>query len=423
MPRFLYSALLYLLTPFILLRLFLRGRKAPAYRQRIAERFGFFAAPLSSQGGLWVHAVSVGETIAAAPLIEHFLRVHPQLPVMVTTMTPTGSERVTALFGDRVCHVYAPYDLPCAVNRFLAKVQPKVAVIMETEVWPNMVCQAAARGVDVILANGRMSARSAAGYLKLKGLSASAFAAFAHVVAQGDDDAKRFIALGASAERVLVSGSIKFDVTIAPLLREQAGVFKAAIGSRPVWIAASTHPGEDEIIIAAHDRLLRILPTALLILVPRHPERFDAVATLLADAKLSFQRRSGSSAIEAGSQVLLGDTMGELMMFYGGAEVAFVGGSLVDRGGHNMLEPAAWGLPLVTGTSDYNFAEISQLLCERGGLRKVTTVEQLAEQVGKWLGDSDLSQRQGAAALNVVEQNRGALDKLIAIVDGALMSD
>lgn len=408
--------------PLILLRLLWRGWKAPAYRYRIAERFGFFTAP-QQKNGLWIHAVSVGESIAAAPIIEHFLANHPSLPVIVTTMTPTGSERVKAMFGDRVFHVYAPYDLPDAVTRFLKRVQPSVAVIMETEIWPNMVCETAAMGIPVILANARLSARSAFGYARFTKFRQSVFSQFAQVVAQSADDGARFVDLGVTPTRLTVSGSIKFDLTIPEALRAEAEDLRAAwFGSRPVWIAASTHAGEDEILLSAHRELLQGQPRALLLLVPRHPERFNKVAGLISASGFSFQRRSdnkdGVSAEDA--QVVLGDTMGELLLLLGCADIAFVGGSLFEHGGHNTLEPAAWGLPVLSGNSDFNFTEISTLLSAEGGLLKLADAQSLSKTLQALFADSERAQRQGAAAKQVVENNRGALQRLLAIIKQAL---
>ncbi|WP_295877879.1 lipid IV(A) 3-deoxy-D-manno-octulosonic acid transferase [uncultured Zhongshania sp.] len=422
MPRFLYSAFFYLILPLVLLRLLWRGWQAPAYRHRIAERFGFFQAP-AQKHGLWIHAVSVGESIAAAPIIEYFLAEHPALPVVVTTMTPTGSERVKAMFGERVFHVYAPYDLPDAVSRFLKRVQPSVAVIMETEIWPNMVCQTASKGIPVLLANGRLSERSARGYGRLAALTRAVFSQFSQVVAQSADDGARFVALGVAAENLTVSGSIKFDLAIPSLLRDQARELREQwFGARPVWIAASTHAGEDEILLAAHKALLAKQANALLLLVPRHPERFSKVAELITAAGFSLQRRSeyrqGNSVIDA--QVILGDTMGELLLLLGCSDIAFVGGSLIEHGGHNTLEPAAWGLPVLSGPSDFNFSEISALLQGAGGLRTIVDAEDLAETLQGLMADSQRAEQQGAAAKQVVDNNRGALQRLLTVIEQAL---
>ncbi|WP_373091854.1 lipid IV(A) 3-deoxy-D-manno-octulosonic acid transferase [Zhongshania sp.] len=426
MPRFFYSVFFYLILPLVLVRLLWRASRAPAYRHRIAERFGFFKPPAHT-GGLWVHAVSVGESIAAAPLINYFLAEHPQLPVVVTTMTPTGSDRVQAMFGDRVFHVYAPYDLPDAIARFLNRIQPRAAVIMETEIWPNMVCQTETRGIPVILANARLSARSARGYGHLGSLSRDVFSRFGQVVAQSAADGARFAALGVREANLTVSGSIKFDLAISAELQAQASALRRHwLGERAVWIAASTHAGEDEVLLAAHRTLLAQHPDALLILVPRHPERFPKVAELIANNDLNFERRSASLAsavaapVASVTSVILGDTMGELLLLLGCADIAFVGGSIIDHGGHNTLEPAAWGLPVVTGLSDFNFAEISALLETAGGLQKIDSDGALAGVLQALFADPLCRQRQGAAAKAVVDNNRGALQRLLAIIEGYL---
>lgn len=419
MPRLFYSLLLYLLVPLILLRLLYRAMRAPDYRRRVAERFGFFKPPAAT-GGLWVHAVSVGESIAAAPLIRHFLEKHPELPVVVSCMTPTGSERIRELFGDRVFHVYAPYDLPDAVSRFLDRIQPRAAVIMETEIWPNMVCQTSARGIPVLLANARLSERSARGYQRLSGLSRPVMRAMHRIVAQGRADAERFAALGVSPDALCVSGSIKFDVSIPDALRQQALALREAMGTRPTWIAASTHDGEDGILLDAHRQLLTQFPDALLILVPRHPERFDGVARQIEQTELRYTRRSLEGTAARDSQVLLGDTMGELLLLLGTADIAFIGGSLIPRGGHNSLEAAAWGLPVLTGPSDFNFAEISRLLQDAGAQRIVDSAQSLFDALQRLFADAEQRQQQGRHALSVVDANRGALQTLINEVEAAL---
>ncbi|WP_374973104.1 lipid IV(A) 3-deoxy-D-manno-octulosonic acid transferase [Spongiibacter marinus] len=420
MPRLLYSLFFYLILPLVLLRLGYRALRAPDYRRRIGERFGFVSAP-EQTGGLWVHAVSVGESIAAAPLIQHMLDRHPELPIVVTCMTPTGSSRIRAMFGQQVHHVYAPYDLPGAVTRFLRRTQPRAAVIMETEIWPNMVQMTARRGIPVVLANARLSARSARGYQRLSGLSRPVIQAFSRIVAQGQDDAERFLSIGAHADQLCVSGSIKFDVAIPDTLRQHARLTREQFGQdRPVWIAASTHDGEDSILLDAHQRVLKQQPDALLVLVPRHPERFDAVAKLVAAKGLPCQRRSTESVISPDTQVLLGDTMGELLLLLGTADIAFIGGSLVPRGGHNSLEAAAWGLPVLAGPSDFNFAQISELLQTAGGLSLLDSAESIAAELIALFADSEMRETRGRNALAVVEANRGALAKLIEEVEGAL---
>jgi 3-deoxy-D-manno-octulosonic-acid transferase len=419
--RWLYTAIFYLAVPLILLRLLWRSRRAPAYRARIGERFGFFRMR-PARDSIWVHAVSVGETIAAAPLIRRLQARYPHFTLIVTTMTPTGSERVRALFGAGVEHVYAPYDLPDCVGRFLRRTRPRLAVIMETELWPNLLRGCARRGIPVLLANARLSARSARGYRRLRALTAPMLGDLAMVVAQNADDGARFVGLGLLPARLVVAGSIKFDIALDEQLVIDAARARAEWGElrRPLWIAASTHAGEDEIALAAHRQLLAAQPAALLILVPRHPERFDAVAALIERAGCTYRRRSQGAAPAQDTQVLLGDTMGELLWLYGCADIAFVGGSLIARGGHNTLEPAAWGLPLLSGPSDFNFHEISALLARAGALVKVRDAQELAAQLIALAASAPERSRRGAAARAGVAGNRGARDKQLGEIERLL---
>jgi len=414
MNRTLYTLLLHLALPLIALRLYLRGRNAPAYRQRIAERFALKLPPLKP-GGIWVHAVSVGESIAAAPLIRALRERHPELPITVTCMTPTGSERIRALFGDQVQHCYLPYDLPWAAARFLDRLQPKLAVIMETELWPNHIHQCARRGIPTVLANARLSEKSARGYARFTGLTRPMLAEMSWIAAQTEAEAERFRQLGARSECVSVTGSIKFDLTIDPELKSRAQTLRASWGAtnRPVWIAASTHAGEDEIVLAAHRQLLQRHPDSLLILVPRHPERFGAVHALCQRAGLRTVCRSSGQPVVGADQVLLGDTMGELLFLYALADVAFVGGSLVPNGGHNLLEPAALGLPVLSGPHLFNFLEIAEQLRGAGGLAEVAGGEALALQLLRLLNEPGLRQRMGCAGLAVLQRNQGALERLL----------
>lgn len=421
MPRFLYSLILYLLMPLICLRLFWRGRRVPGYRQRWRERFGFAPRPPQGKEIIWVHAVSVGETIAAAPLIRRLQQRYPQALLAVTTTTPTGSERVRALFGDSVYHSYAPYDLPDALNRFLARLQPRLLMVMETELWPNLVHACHQRNIPVMLANGRLSAKSAAGYRRVPWLTAPMLTELTLAAVQHKDDGERFLALGLAPEKLLITGNIKFDVEISASQRQQA----EALGSlwrgqkqRSVWLVASTHRGEDELILAAFRKILNRHPELLLVLVPRHPDRFDQVATLCAEAGFSLVRRSQQQTPAPEHQILLGDTMGELMQFYGACDIAFVGGSLVPVGGHNLLEPAAWAIPVLSGPSLFNFAEASSLLLAAGGLQLCDSPEEIVQAVSALLENKARGQEMGAAALAVVAENRGALERLLAGISG-----
>ncbi|MDX9875671.1 MAG: lipid IV(A) 3-deoxy-D-manno-octulosonic acid transferase [Spongiibacteraceae bacterium] len=413
--RALYTTLFCLLLPLILLRLWWRGRRAPAYRRRWRERFGLFPAP-APQPAIWVHAVSVGETIAAAPLVRALQVRYPEHRLVVTTTTPTGSERVQALFGDRVFHVYGPYDTPGCVTRFLDRIRPTLTVVMETELWPNLIHGCHRRNIPVVVANARLSERSARGYARLGGLTRAMLNEVRLVLAQNAADGERFVALGLPRERLAVTGSIKFDLTLDDTLTQRAAALRTAGGERSLcWIAASTHEGEDEPALTAHRALCQRYPDALLILVPRHPERFDEVARLIDAQGFRYQRRSqAGEQIDAGTQVLLGDTMGELLLLYGCADVAFVGGSLVERGGHNTLEPAAWGIPVLTGPSDFNFSEISRLLGEAGAQVKVANADALAAELVTLTAQPELRIRRGAAAQSVMAANRGALTRHLA---------
>jgi 3-deoxy-D-manno-octulosonic-acid transferase len=417
MARWCYTALFYLLLPLIVLRLWWRGRRAPAYRQRIGERFGYFSQIVTPHG-IWIHAVSVGEVIAAAPLVRALRRNHPELTLIVTTMTPTGSERARALFGAEIFHVYAPYDVPNCIGRFLQRVRPQMLIVIETELWPNTIHACAQRGIPVVLANARLSEKSARGYRKFAAITAPMLRALTKVVAQNTADGDRFVALGLPSQNLVISGSIKFDIALVAELIARAQQTRTQWGDgRFIWIAASTHAGEDEIVLQAHRRLRARRTNALLILVPRHPERFNDVALLIERNGFNFRRRSHAEPIGDNVDVVLGDTMGELLYLYGCADCAFVGGSLVARGGHNTLEPAAWGLPIVTGRSDFNFHEISALLQRESALVIVNDVEELANELIALSDSIELRRQRGAAAKRVVENNRGALQKLVQEIE------
>ncbi|KAA8739858.1 3-deoxy-D-manno-octulosonic acid transferase [Pseudomonas koreensis] len=416
MNRTLYTALFYLGLPLVAIRLWLRSRKAPAYAKRIGERFSY-GMPRLQPGGIWVHAVSVGESIAAAPMIRALLQRYPQLPITVTCMTPTGSERIQALFAGepRIQHCYLPYDLPCAAARFLDHAKPKLAVIMETELWPNHIHQCAKRGIPVALANGRLSERSARGYGRFTKLTAPMLAEMSFFAVQTEAEAQRFRDLGARPQAVEVTGSIKFDLTIDPQLLQRAhelrGQWQAL--ERPVWIAASTHEGEDEVVLDAHRRLLANYPNALLILVPRHPERFNSVFELCQREGFATVRRSTGANVEADTSVLLGDTMGELLFLYALADSAFVGGSLVPNGGHNLLEPAALAKPVLSGPHLFNFLDIAAQLREAGALAEVDDAEGLAVEVQRLFELPRDAQRMAEAGLAVMRRNQGALQRLL----------
>ena len=419
MSRIIYSAIFYLLTPIILLRLLYRALKAPAYRKRWAERFGFPVYAESTADFIWLHAVSVGETLAAVPLVKTLQEKYPQHRLMVTCMTPTGSERIKAAFGDSVDHSYMPYDTPDAVARFLNRLKPKMLIIMETELWPNTIAACQSRDIPVILANGRLSARSATAYQSISSLVQPMLSGISAVAAQHKDDGDRFIRLGLPPSALEVTGNIKFDLSLDRDVQDRAAVLSEQWhcgNNRPVFLAASTHRGEDEIILQSFGQIKQQIDNALLVLVPRHPERFNQVGELCTSAGFTLARRSAGDKVEA-ADVLLGDTMGELMVFFGACDVAFVGGSLVATGGHNMIEPAAWGVPVLTGPHLFNFTEASQLLLAADGMLVCNDAAELAEQCISLMGNKGRRQEVGNAARLVAEANRGALDKLMSVID------
>jgi 3-deoxy-D-manno-octulosonic-acid transferase len=413
--RALYSLFMYLLVPVFFARLALRARNAPAYWQSWGERLGFFAS-LPAGPSLWVHAVSVGEFQAALPLIRALQQRYPQCPLVVTTTTPTGRARAQAALGNTAHIGFLPYDLPDAVDRFLDRAQPRLAVVVETELWPNLFRACRRRRLPLFVVNGRLSDKSYAGYRRVRSLVRATLADVTAIAARSDTDAQRFIALGASPARVHVAGNIKFDMALPPNLAEAAR-WRAQWGrARPVWIAASTHEGEDAVVLEAHARVRQRYPGALLILVPRHPERFASVRQLVQSHGFAAASRSAGAIPEAATAVYLGDTMGELLALYATADVAFVGGSLVPVGGHNPLEPAALGLPVLSGPHVFNFTDVNALLRVHGVVREVTSAQSLAEAVVAWLEDEPARRRAGVAAKRCVELNRGAVARIVALI-------
>ncbi|MBI6528347.1 lipid IV(A) 3-deoxy-D-manno-octulosonic acid transferase [Proteus vulgaris] len=412
----LYQVLLYLIQPLIWLRLLLRSRKAPAYRKRWGERYGFCKGKVVPQGIL-LHSVSVGETLAAVPLVRALRHHYPDLPITVTTMTPTGSERVRSAFGDDVYHVYLPYDLPGSVNRFLKTVDPKLVIIMETELWPNLISKLHQRKIPLIIANARLSERSAAGYQKLGSFVKTMLQKITLIAAQNQEDGERFIELGLKRSHLHVTGSLKFDISVTPELAARAVALRRQWAAhRPVWIATSTHEGEETIILETHKKLLTQFPQLLLILVPRHPERFPKAEQLTREAGLKYTLRSTDAVPDAQTQVVIGDTMGELMLLYGIADLAFVGGSLVERGGHNPLEAAAHAIPVIMGPHTFNFKNICAKLDQAEGLITVTDSQSMATAIASLLNDEDYRRYYGRHAVEVLYENQGALLRLLTLL-------
>lgn len=402
MASWLYNALLHLALPWVAGRLLWKA--GGTYRVRIGERFGGVPAG-TPRGAIWFHTVSAGETNAAAATIRAIAERRPGQPVLVTTMTPTGSARVRALLGDVAAHCYAPYDYPWAVGRFLRAVRPAALVLVETELWPNLIAQTRRAGAPVFLANARLSARSFDGYRRISALSGPMVRGLSGVVCQDQDTARRFRRLG--AERVEVSGSVKFDAKIPP---DTFGLHDLGFGAAPVWIAGSTHPGEDAVMLNAHQRLRRQWPNLRLIIAPRHPERATAIAQLA--------RRRGLaagllSARATGVDVLVADVMGTLAHLYGCADVAFVGGSLDDTGGHNPIEAAAQGRPVLMGPARFKIEEVWAQLAAAGCAHPVTDAEDLAAAVHRLLAVPERRAAEGARAEAVVARNRGAERALV----------
>ena len=418
----LYSLIIYLARPLALLGMVWRSKADPAYRQRFSERLALQKMPMAARGGIVVHAVSMGEVVAAIPLIKTLMQQNPQLPMTVTCMTPTGSARIKAAFGDSVYHCYLPFDTPGAVKRFLQQLQPQLLVLLETELWPNLIWQAQAQQVVVQLVNARLSAKSARGYQRFSALVRPMLARIRAVHCQDAASTERFLALGAQAQ---TAGNLKFDMQIAPNLAEQAELYaeKWQLGAvrvgRPVLVAGSTHAGEDEQVLAAFKLILAKVPSALLILVPRHPDRFAQVSQLIDQAGFSQVRRSqdgqvSSRQVSADTQVLLGDTMGELMLWYQLADAIFIGGSLINRGGHNPLEAMCLAKPVISGRHVFNFAEVYANLQQAQAVVWVDDAPSLADAVIALLANSAQRQQLASAGFALYQQHGGATARLMS---------
>jgi 3-deoxy-D-manno-octulosonic-acid transferase len=417
--RYLYSLLAYLAAPLFSIALLWRGLRDRSYWSNFSERFGF--GPAMGVSPIWVHAVSVGEVQASAALVNSLRDRYPDIPIVVTTFTPTGAARARALFKERAQVRYLPYDLPGAVRRFFTRVRPRIAVIFETELWPNLYHECGRRRVPLVLASARLSPRSVGRYRRLGALFREALARTGVVVAaQGEADAARFRALGSDPDSTYVTGNLKFDFSVPDDIVERGRTLRAYYAAgRPVWIAGSTHgEGEEEALIEAQKIIRTREPRALLVMAPRHPTRFAEVTAQLVSRGVRFVRRSQTptaGATEA-AEILLLDTLGELLDFYAASDIAFVGGSLVPIGGHNLLEPAALGLPTLTGPNNCNSEEVARLLIARGAVEIVRTPQDVADKVSALLADPDTRTRMGAQGRAFVEANKGALMKLLGLI-------
>jgi 3-deoxy-D-manno-octulosonic-acid transferase len=417
--RTLYNAAAYLLAPIASGVQLWRGVRNGA-ADRLSDRFGF---PRLAPGApvIWLHAASVGETQALAPLVKRLLGERPDHHLVITTMTATGAQRVQALFGERVTHVFLPFDLPGAVQRFVRSVAPRLAIVVETEIWPNLFLALKARGVPLLLASARISEKSARRYGWFDELMRSVFASGVTVAAQSMADAERFAALGVPAAQLQVAGNIKFDMTVADDVRATGQRLRREdFAGRRVWVAGSTHAIEEEIILDAFARAREKIPDLLLILAPRHPPRFPEVGALLERRRFVFSNRSEGSVVTAATAVLLLDTLGELMKFYAAADVAFVGGTLVPVGGHNLLEPVAVDVPVISGPHVFSAPEIARKLLEADALIEVNSAETLAQAVIGLCSDEARRRTLVAHGREVLSANRGALDRIMQIVEKEL---
>lgn len=417
--RFFYNLLTYvLLVPYAAYWL-IRGLGNRSYFDRLGQRFGFGYPAM--ERSVWLHAVSVGEVQASVPLIRALKERFPNRRILVTTVTPTGTSRVRAVFGDSVEHCYVPFEFPHAVKNFFNSVNPDAALIMETEIWPNLYRGCGIRNVPLILANARISPRSVPGYRKLLPLIRETLSHGIIIAAQSESDADRFLSLGASSMRTRVTGNIKFDVELPAEVFQQGAAFQSEFfGDRPVWIAASTHEGEETKVLAAHRELLEQIAGLLLVLVPRHPERFSEVRGLVEKSGFSVVSRTEGRACSKDTAVFLGDTMGEVPLFYAASDVAFVGGSLVPVGGHNLLEPAAQGLPIVTGPHLFNSQDIADMFVERKACRMVHDKEELVVAVAALFANPNEAKQLGQRSLALLEENRGALARLLVLLEPIL---
>jgi len=410
---FFYTSALYLLVPLVLVRLLWLGKKNPAYHLRWRERFGYVTGLEGNKPIIWIHAVSVGEIQASRPLVEYLNQHYPDYQILVTTVTPTGAATAAQIYGGIIQHRYFPYDLPGAVKRFLATVNPVILLILETEIWPNLYRQCRAADIPVLLLNARLSERSLRGYRLLKSLTQQTLQYTRCIAAQSTADAKRFIEAGAPADRVMVMGNLKFDISIAASVVEQGAVIRRKfMVNRPIWIAASTHQGEESLLLDALTIVRQNLPDSLLVIAPRHPERFQSVIDLCVKRGFHTVSYTQQDSYDPNAQVFVLDTLGQLLMYYAAADIAFVGGSLVPVGGHNMLEPACLGLPVLTGSYLFNFTEIASLLANVDALIQVTSAEQLASKVLELFSDGNQRYNMGLRAKQVVLENQGSINKV-----------
>ena len=417
----LYRILVYLILPLALLAQLIKGFRNRGYWLRWGERLGLVPVNIQKNApyDLWLHAVSVGEVRAAIPLVKEMLAKHRDYRILITTMTPTGSDMVKMSFSDSVDHCYLPYDTGLAMQRFVKTIRPERVVVMETEIWPNLINAVKQFGASLIYVNVRLSERSYLKYARVKRFARSVIDQIDLLAVQGETDAKHLKLLGVADNKIHITGSIKFDVSMPASLQESAEVLRRQLGAdRLIWIAGSTRDGEEGRIIDAYKTLKSNFPSLLLILVPRHPERFDTVARKAKRHDLKLKKRSTyKKDIKDDVDVYLGDTMGELSLMYAASDVAFVGGSLVPFGGQNILEPCALGKPVLFGPHMFNFLEISRLVIKSGAGSMVKNTEQLTDKLNELLTSPDARDKMGNQAINMIEQHRGALERIQKLLE------
>ncbi len=413
MPRWIYTLVLNLLVPFVLIRLWWRGRKQPEYRQHIPERFAIYKTPSPERPVIWLHAVSVGETRAAAPLVEQLLRHYPDYQILLTHATPTGRATGEQLFGDRVMRCYLPYDLPEAMDIFLAHYRPRLGLLLETELWFNLIDACDRKRIPLMLVNARLSEKSARGYAKLGKLTRNALAQLKVIAAQTYADAERLRALGAGD--VQICGNLKFDVVPSPeATASGVALRQTCFPDRPVLLAASTREGEEALVLDAVAKLA--IPGLLTVIVPRHPQRFEEVASLLKKRELDFVRRSSRRVVPEECQYLLGDSMGEMHTYYAACDVAFIGGSLLPFGGQNLIEACMMGKPVLIGPHTYNFEAVSRMATECDAARQVADPEALASAMAELFGNETLRREMGERALSFSRSQGGATERIMALI-------
>ncbi len=411
--RLIYNIALYLFVPIIVLRLFIRSRQNPEFRHRLAERFGFIPA-IKDKPVIWLHAVSVGESLAAKPLINRLIEQYPTHHILVTSTTLTGSQTLQKIFADRIKHYYFPYDLLGSVQRFIQRSRAEKLIIMETEIWANLYAICHKQQIPIVIANARLSQRSMQSYLKIQKLVAETLDKVCLIAARGEDDVKHFLQLGAKPEKLQAVGNIKFDLQLPESQIQQGQEFRQQWGKqRPVFVAASTHQGEDALLLDIYQNLLASQPDLLLILIPRHPERFEEVYQLAKQSQLNIQRRSSKQSFKTDTHIIIGDSMGEMLSWYVAADVVFMGGSLVKTGGHNPLEPAALAKPVVTGPHTFNFAETFPLLEKQGAAWVENDVASIENRLKMLLENKQQASKAGQAGKRLVQENQGVIDRLL----------